>query len=145
MALAVTTTVLIKSGKLRWAWVTGIPLAWDVAVTFTAGWQKIFSDDPTIGFFALRDKYAQAIEDGQLLPGATNMDDMHTIVLNNTVDGVLMSVFLLLVLTVLVNCAVVCVRAVRATGPLPTAEVPYVASRIDAPQTSEEPLVGARP
>lgn len=35
VALAVTTTVLIKTGKLRWAWVTGIPLAWDVAVTFT--------------------------------------------------------------------------------------------------------------
>ena len=46
VALAVTTTVLIKTGKLRWAWVTGIPLAWDVAVTFTAGWQKIFSDNP---------------------------------------------------------------------------------------------------
>ncbi|MFF8178269.1 carbon starvation CstA family protein [Streptomyces chartreusis] len=129
VALAVTTTVLIKSGRLRWAWVTGIPLAWDVAVTFTAGWQKIFSDNPAIGFFALRDKYAQAIEDGQLLPGATDMDDMHTIVLNNTVDGVLMAIFLLLVLTVLVNCAVVCVRAVRAPGPLPTTEAPYVESR----------------
>ncbi|KUM81790.1 carbon starvation CstA family protein [Streptomyces curacoi] len=144
VALAVTTTVLIKSGRLRWAWVTGIPLAWDVAVTFTAGWQKIFSDNPAIGFFALRDKYAQAIEDGQLLPGATNMDDMHTIVLNNTVDGVIMAIFLLLVLTVLVNCAVVCVRAVRATEPLPTTEAPYVESRIDAPERSEEPLVGAR-
>ncbi|WP_256967241.1 carbon starvation CstA family protein, partial [Streptomyces caniscabiei] len=87
VALAVTTTVLIKSGKLRWAWVTGIPLAWDVAVTFTAGWQKIFSDNPAIGFFALRDKYAAAIDKGELLPGATNMDDMHTIVTNNTVDG----------------------------------------------------------
>ncbi|MGW4869423.1 carbon starvation CstA family protein [Streptomyces chartreusis] len=129
VALAVTTTVLIKSGRLRWAWVTGIPLAWDVAVTFTAGWQKIFSDNPAIGFFALRDKYAQAIEDGRLLPGATDMDDMHTIVLNNTVDGVLMAIFLLLVLTVLVNCAVVCVRAVRAPGPLPTTEAPYVESR----------------
>ncbi|MFD5012534.1 carbon starvation CstA family protein [Streptomyces chartreusis] len=129
VALAVTTTVLIKSGRLRWAWVTGIPLAWDVAVTYTAGWQKIFSDNPAIGFFALRDKYAQAIEDGQLLPGATDMDDMHTIVLNNTVDGVLMAIFLLLVLTVLVNCAVVCVRAVRAPGPLPTTEAPYVESR----------------
>ncbi|MBT1097215.1 MULTISPECIES: carbon starvation CstA family protein [Streptomyces] len=129
VALAVTTTVLIKSGRLRWAWVTGIPLAWDVAVTFTAGWQKIFSDNPAIGFFALRDKYAQAIEDGQLLPGAADMDDMHTIVLNNTVDGVLMAIFLLLVLTVLVNCAVVCVRAVRAPGPLPTTEAPYVESR----------------
>ncbi|WP_405580209.1 carbon starvation CstA family protein [Streptomyces sp. NBC_01092] len=144
VALAVTTTVLIKSGKLRWAWVTGIPLAWDVAVTFTAGWQKIFSDNPAIGFFALRDKYAQAIEDGQLLPGATNMDDMHTIVLNNTVDGVLMAIFLLLVLTVLVNCAVVCVRAVRAAGPLPTTEAPYVESRIDVPEPQGEPLVGVR-
>ncbi|MGW6905492.1 carbon starvation CstA family protein [Streptomyces sp. NPDC054940] len=144
VALAVTTTVLIKSGKLRWAWVTGIPLAWDVAVTFTAGWQKIFSDNPAIGFFALRDKYAQAIEDGQLLPGATNMDDMHTIVLNNTVDGVIMAIFLLLVLTVLVNCAVVCVRAIRAGAPLPTTEAPYVESRIDVPERSEEPLVGAR-
>ncbi|QOV39253.1 carbon starvation protein A [Streptomyces ferrugineus] len=144
VALAVTTTVLIKSGRLRWAWVTGVPLAWDVAVTFTAGWQKIFSDDPAIGFFALRDKYARAIDDGQLLPGAANMDDMHTIVLNNTVDGVLMAIFLLLVLTVLVNCAVVCVRAVRGPEPLPTTEVPYVESRIDVPEREAEPLAGVR-
>ncbi|PIM68442.1 carbon starvation protein A [Streptomyces sp. JV178] len=145
VALAVTTTVLIKSGKLRWAWVTGIPLAWDVAVTFTAGWQKIFSDNPAIGFFALRDKYAAAIDRGELLPGATTMDDMHTIVLNNTVDGVIMAIFLLLVLTVLVNCAVVCVRAVRSPSPLPTTEAPYVESRIDdLPERSDDDLVGAR-
>jgi carbon starvation protein len=145
VALAVTTTVLIKSGKLRWAWVTGIPLAWDVAVTFTAGWQKIFSDNPAIGFFALRDKYAAAIDRGELLPGATTMDDMHTIVLNNTVDGVIMAIFLLLVLTVLVNCAVVCVRAVRSPSPLPTTEAPYVESRLDdLPELSDDDLVGAR-
>lgn len=142
VALAVTTTVLIKSGKLRWAWVTGIPLAWDVAVTFTAGWQKIFSDNPAIGFFALRDKYAAAIDRGELLPGATTMDDMHTIVTNNTVDGVIMAIFLLLVLTVLVNCAVVCVRAVRSPVPLPSTEAPYVESRIDE-EGSEKELVGA--
>ncbi|WP_327730356.1 carbon starvation protein A [Streptomyces sp. NBC_00487] len=144
VALAVTTTVLIKTGKLRWAWVTGIPLAWDVAVTFTAGWQKIFSDNPAIGFFALRDKYAAAIDKGELLPGATNMDDMHTIVLNNTVDGVIMAIFLLLVLTVLVNCTVVCVRAVRSPVPLPSTEAPYVESRIDAVERSDDELVGAR-
>ncbi|MFI2039788.1 carbon starvation CstA family protein [Streptomyces bottropensis] len=143
VALAVTTTVLIKTGKLRWAWVTGIPLAWDVAVTFTAGWQKIFSDNPAIGFFALRDKYAAAIDKGDLLPGATNMDDMHTIVTNNTVDGVIMAIFLILVLTVLVNCAVVCVRAVRSPVPLPSTEAPYVESRIDA-ENPEKQLVGAR-
>ncbi|MFJ8466715.1 carbon starvation CstA family protein [Streptomyces swartbergensis] len=146
VALAVTTTMLVKAGKLRWAWVTGIPLAWDVAVTFTAGWQKIFSDDPKIGFFAQRDVYADAIDAGKLLPGATNTADMHTIVLNNTVDGVIMAIFLLLVLIVLVNCAVVCFRALRATEPLPTTEAPYVASRIDVPeQRNTEPLVGAGP
>lgn len=143
VALAVTTTILIKSGKLRWAWVTGIPLAWDVAVTFTAGWQKIFSDNPAIGFFALRDKYAAAIDKGELLPGATTMDDMHTIVTNNTVDGVIMAIFLILVLTVLVNCAVVCIRAVRSPVPLPSTEAPYVESHIDA-GGSEKELVGAR-
>jgi carbon starvation protein len=124
--------------------VTGVPLVWDVAVTFTAGWQKIFSGNPKIGFFAQREAYADAIDAGKLLPGATNMDDMHTIVLNNTVDGVIMAIFLLLVLIVLVNCAAVCVRALRATEPLPTTEAPYVESRIDLPaQRSDDTLVGA--
>ncbi|MEV4335411.1 carbon starvation CstA family protein [Streptomyces sp. NPDC049597] len=144
VALAVTTTVLIKRGKARWAWVTGVPLAWEVACTFVAGWQKLFSDNPKIGFFAARDVYAQAIEEGKVLPGVANMDDMHTIVLNNTVDGVIMAVFLLLVLIVLINSAVVCVKALRATEPLPTAEVPYVESRIDVPQqrSNDRALVG---
>ncbi|WP_432138229.1 MULTISPECIES: carbon starvation CstA family protein [unclassified Streptomyces] len=144
VALAVTTTLLVKHGRLRWAWVTGVPLAWDVAVTFTAGWQKIFSGDPKIGFFALRDKYARAADAGELLPGAKNMDDMHRIVVNNTVDGVLMAVFLLLVLVVLVNCAVVCVRAVRTGGPVPTTEAPHVESRIGVPERrDDDTLVGA--
>jgi carbon starvation protein len=144
VALAVTTTMLIKAGKLRWAWVTGIPLVWDVAVTYTAGLQKIFSSDPKIGFFSQRDVYADAADAGKLLPGAADMDDMHTIVLNNTVNGVIMLVFLLLVLIVLVNCAVVCVRALRASAPLPTTEVPYVESRIDVPeQGGSKPLVEA--
>ncbi|GKQ38355.1 carbon starvation CstA family protein [Streptomyces sp. A012304] len=133
IALAVCTTVLIKSGRLRWAWVTGVPLAWVVAVTFTAGWQKIFSDDPKIGFFAQRARYADALDAGQILPPAKSLDDMRTVVTNSTVDGVLIAVFLLLVAVVLVNAAVVCVRAVRAPGTLPTTEAPYVESRIEVP------------
>ncbi len=30
VALTVATTLLIKSGRLKWAWVTAVPLAWDV-------------------------------------------------------------------------------------------------------------------
>ncbi|MEV5440374.1 carbon starvation CstA family protein [Streptomyces sp. NPDC052682] len=140
IALAVCTTVLIKSGRLRWAWVTGVPLAWVVAVTFTAGWQKIFSADPKVGFFAQRARYADALQAGQVLPPARTVDDMHTVVTNSTVDGVLIALFLLLVAVVVGNAAVVCVRAVRSPVPLPTSEAPYVESRIEA-----EPLVGARP
>ena len=144
IALAVCTTVLVKSGKLRWAWVTGVPLAWVVAITFTAGWQKIFSDDPRVGFFAQRAKYADGLDAGQVLAPAKTLDDMHTVVTNSTVDGVLIALFLLLVAVVIGNAAVVCVRAVRAPGASPTTEAPYVESRIDVPEQAGEALVGVR-
>ncbi|GAA2660706.1 carbon starvation CstA family protein [Streptomyces vastus] len=145
IALTVCTTVLVKSGRLRWAWVTAVPLAWVVAVTFTAGWQKIFSDDPRIGFFAQRDRYADGIDAGEVIAPAKNLDDMHTVVTNSTVDGVLIALFLLLVAVVIVNAAVVCVRAIRSPGPPATTEAPYVESRLDIPEQAGEPLVGARP
>ncbi|MDQ0938748.1 carbon starvation CstA family protein [Streptomyces sp. V1I1] len=145
VALTVCTTVLVKSGRRRWAWVTAVPLTWVVAVTFTAGWQKIFSDDPRVGFFAQRTRYADGIDAGTVLPPAKTMEDMHTVVTNSTVDGVLIALFLLLVVTVMVNAAVVCARALRSAAPLPTTEVPYVASQIDVPVPQpRKALAGAR-
>ncbi len=41
IALCVGTAILIKSGRLKYAWVTGLPLLWLVVVTTTAAWQKI--------------------------------------------------------------------------------------------------------
>ncbi|KRV51209.1 carbon starvation protein CstA [Wenjunlia vitaminophila] len=143
IALTVATTLLIKAGKLRWAWVTGIPLAWDVAVTFVAGWQKIFHDNPKIGFFAQRERYADALDAGKVLPPAKSLDDMETVVLNSTVDGIIMIVFLVLVAVVIVHAAVVCVRAVRSAQPLPTTEAPFVESKILISGERSEELVGA--
>src|SRR3954470_4564216 len=52
IALCVSTTIIIKMGKLRYSWVTIAPLVFLTGATLTAGWQKVFSPDPALGFLA---------------------------------------------------------------------------------------------
>ena len=142
VALTVATTLLIKAGKLKWAWVTLVPLTWDAIVTLTASYQKIFSDDAKIGFFAQRDRFKDALDAGEVLPPAQNADDMQQVVTNSTVDGVLSVLFASLIIIVILDAARIWVKAVRAREPLPTTETPFVESTLWAPSglipTAEE-------
>ncbi|MFJ5301886.1 carbon starvation CstA family protein [Streptomyces sp. NPDC088350] len=133
VALAVCTTLLVKSGRLKWAWITGIPLVWDATVTLTASWQKVFSSDPKVGFFKQRSVFQDAIDAGKVLPPAKSMDDMHTVVTNSTVDGVLSAILAVLVVVVITDALRVCVRHVRRPALSSLSETPYVESRIVAP------------
>lgn len=133
VALAVCTTLLVKSGRLKWAWITGVPLLWDATVTLTASWQKVFSSDPKVGFFKQRQVFQDAIDRGEVLPPAKSMDDMHTVVTNSTVDGVLAAVLALLIVFVLVDAARICLRHVRRPALTTLSEAPYVESKIVAP------------
>jgi carbon starvation protein len=141
IALTLVTVLLIKHGKLRYAWVTGVPLVWDLVVTMTASYQKVFSDNPALGYFAQRQRYADAKAAGELLAPAKDAAQMDQIITNSTINGVLQSFFALLVLVVVAHAAVVIVRAVRAGG-LPTTEEPPTPSRIVEPSglipTAEE-------
>ena len=56
IALCVATTIFIKMHRSRFMWITCVPLAWLVTVTFTAAYQKLFSPDPRIGFLAQADR-----------------------------------------------------------------------------------------
>ncbi|GAB2901472.1 carbon starvation CstA family protein [Streptomyces mayteni] len=133
VALAVCTVLLVKSGRLRHVWVTLVPLTWLAVVTFTASWQKVFSGDPAVGFWARRNQYQDGIDADQLLPGAADMADMRTIVTNATVDAVISAVLATLVLIVFADALRVCVRAVRNPDSVRLAESPHVPSKLVAP------------
>jgi carbon starvation protein len=145
VALTVATTLIIKAGKLKWAWVTAVPLAWDAAVTLTASYQKVFSSEPTIGFFAQRDRFMEARDAGEVLPPAQNMGDMNEVITNSTVDGVLAALFAAMIIIVILDASRVWFKAIRAREPLPSTEAEYVESKLFAPSglipTAEERAV----
>jgi carbon starvation protein len=121
VALCVATTILIKMHRARYLWITCLPLAWLVTVTFTAGYQKIFSPVPRIGFLA---------QAAQL--SATGATDAATkaLIFNARLDAVICGVFLVLVMTILVDSVRVWVGILRGTREARSTEVPFVLSRL---------------
>ncbi|MFP5019207.1 carbon starvation CstA family protein [Pseudonocardia phyllosphaerae] len=134
VALAVCTTLMIRTGRARYAWITLVPLAFDAVVTLTASYQKIFSSNPKIGFWAQRNQYQEALDAGKTsLGSAKTVEAMHKVVFNTTLDTVLTVLFAVLILIVLADAIRVWIRALGG-GTLPGgSEEPYVRSRIWAP------------
>ncbi len=151
VALTVGTTILIKMGKLRYAWVTALPLVWDAAVTLTASWQKIFSSDPSMGFFAQRAAAQQSLQAGELNETmlalqAQTLDDAQQILVNTTVDGVLSILFAVLIIIVIADATRLWFSIVFRGNRPEVQESVYEESRLDAEgrETEEREPVGAR-
>jgi len=132
IALTVVTVVVIKRGLLKWAWIPALPLAWDLIVTLTASWQKIFSADPKVGYWKQHSICQAAQEAGQLCLTAKTPADVDKIVRNTFIQGSLSIIFASLVIIVFVAGLVVAIRAIRGTG-RPLAEDEPVPSRLFAP------------
>ena len=114
VALTLATVVIFKMKRERYAFVTIIPTVWLCICTLTAGWQKIFSPDPKIGFLSHADRFSAAIAEGKVLPPAKSMDDMHKIVFNDRVDTVLAVFFVCLVVAIVTFGVMACLKAYRS-------------------------------
>ncbi|KQW43332.1 MULTISPECIES: carbon starvation CstA family protein [unclassified Roseateles] len=117
VALLLGTVVLFKMKKDRYAWVTAAPAAWLLVCTMTAGWLKIFSSDPKLGFLAHADKYAAAIAEGTVLAPAKSLAAMERVVFNDRLDAALCALFMGVVISVLIYSVKAIVAARRSRHP----------------------------
>ena len=113
VALMLATVVLFKMKRQRFAWVTIVPTIWLLMCTMTAGWQKVFHEDPKIGFLAAANKYQAALDKGELLAPAKNIDQMSQIILNNQIDAGMAALFIFLVVSILIFAVPACIKALR--------------------------------
>ncbi|HEU4630597.1 MAG TPA: carbon starvation CstA family protein [Gemmatimonadaceae bacterium] len=126
VALCVGTTIIVKMGKARYAPVTILPLAWLVVVTMSAGWVKIFSDDPKLGFLAHARLVRDAVDGGALPAGIASAGDAARVIFNDRLDAAVAGFFMLAVVVILVSSAHEWLLVLRGRKPARTTEVPYL-------------------
>ena len=114
VALTLCTVVIFKMKRERYAFVTIVPTVWLCICTLTAGYQKIFSADPKIGFLAHADRYASAAAAGKVLAPAKDAGQMSQIILNDRIDAVLAALFIGLVIAIAAFGIMACLKAWRA-------------------------------
>ena len=117
MALILGTVVLFKMKKERYAWVTLLPTTWLFITSMSAGWQKIFSDNPRIGFLALADKFNAAAAQGTVLAPAKSIEEMSRVAFNNQIDAVLCGFFMIVAVTMAISAFCVIRQALASRKP----------------------------
>ncbi|HSC68246.1 MAG TPA: carbon starvation CstA family protein [Cellvibrio sp.] len=117
MALMLATVILFRTGKKQFAWIPIIPAVWILIVTLTAGWQKIFSSDPKIGFLSHAQKFSDAIAQGQVLAPTKTIEQMERVVFNDYVDAVMAGIFISVVLIILLFTLRTIFQANKAQNP----------------------------
>ena len=123
VALCVATTVLVKGGRARLSWLTLAPLVWLLVITNTAGWQKIFSPDPRLGFLAL----ARATETRHAA-GEMTATLARQVIFNARLDAALAGIFLIVTALVVLASAREWWRVLVGRTPAMATETPFVES-----------------
>ncbi|MGI8741823.1 MAG: carbon starvation CstA family protein [Bryobacteraceae bacterium] len=125
IALCVATTIFIKMHGARYMWITCVPLTWLIIVTFTAGYEKIFSDQPRLGFLAEANKLQAALDAGTAVVAATR-----TQIFNARLNAAVCGVFLILVAVVLIDSIRVWIGVLSGSKQARVDESPFVLTRL---------------
>jgi carbon starvation protein len=128
IALCVATGILVKSGKLKYAWVTGLPLVWLVTITTSAAYEKIFSTDVRVGFFASANDMSSKLAAG-LLP-ADKASVAPQLIFNQHLDAYLTLFFIVVLWVVILDMLRLCLRYLSGKPVLQLSEVPHEPSRL---------------
>ena len=129
-ALAIVCVMVVRKGYLKWLWIPAIPLVWDVLVTFTASWEKIFSGNVNIGYFAAYSTAQKAVNSGTL--SGVSLTNAEATVRNSLIQGSLSVVFLACVALLLILCVirVITVVRVKQVGAEFSSETAYIPSHL---------------
>jgi carbon starvation protein len=130
VALCVGTTVIIKMGKARYAPVTLVPLGWLVTVTMTAGWAKLFSPDPKLGFLAHARFLRDTINARRLPPGANTIGEVSRMIFNDYLDAAVAAFFMIAVVVILADSIREWMSVLRGRKPAVSTEVPFEARAV---------------
>ncbi|BBF78363.1 MAG TPA: carbon starvation protein A [Acinetobacter ursingii] len=125
MALILGTVILFKMKKEKYVWVTIVPTIFLLITCMTAGWQKIFHENPKIGFLAQANRFSDAMGRGEMLAPAKTMAEMQTVVLSNQINAVLCA-FFMIVAVVMVIASIGVIRRALASREPTTHEAPAV-------------------
>jgi carbon starvation protein len=125
VALCVGTTVIIKMGKARYAFLTLIPLTWLAIVTMTAGATKIFADDPRLGFLSHARFLEDAIATGTLPANIRSAADASKLIFNDRLDAAVAGFFMASVVIILVASAREWLAVLNGRKPAVSTEIPF--------------------
>jgi carbon starvation protein len=128
IALCVGTGILIKSGKLKYAWITGVPLTGLLLVTTTAAWEKIFSTDIRVGFFAAANDMAAKLTAGALPPEKAAVASK--LIFNQHLDAWLTVFFIVVLWVVVLDMLRVSTRYLSGKSVPQISESPHLPSRL---------------
>ena len=124
IALCVATSIVIKSGKAHYAWVTGLPLTWLIVITSSAAYEKIFSDDIRVGFFAAANHLSTQLLNGEL--SAEKAAVAPQLIFNQHLDAYLTMFFVVVLWIVVIDMVNISRRHLQGKKVLSSSEAPYV-------------------